>query len=59
MGTSTVDLINCIEHKVLPVLLIIEDSPNDQFISQKKAIILRADAGRISEILFDRPTLIR
>jgi hypothetical protein len=48
-----------LECKALPVLLIIEDSLNDQLISQNKAMILRADAGRIAEILFDHPYSIR
>jgi hypothetical protein len=37
---------------------IIKDFLNDQLTSQKKAMILRADTGRISDTLFGHPTLL-
>jgi hypothetical protein len=43
------------EHNMLLRLLIIKECLNDQRTSQQKAMILRADAGRISETLFDHP----
>jgi hypothetical protein len=59
VGISAIDLRNYIECKALAVSLIIEGSLNDQLVSQKKAMILREDAGRISETLCDHPHSIR
>jgi hypothetical protein len=47
------------KHNTLLRLLVIKEFLNDQLTSQKKAMILRADAGRISETLFDRPNIIK
>ena len=46
------------EHSMLLLLLMIEEFLNAQLTSQKKAMILRADAGRISETLFDHPNIL-
>jgi hypothetical protein len=49
---SAIDLVNCIEHKVLPDALIIEDFLNDQCIGQKKGLIWQANTGQIPDTLF-------
>jgi hypothetical protein len=58
VGIAAIDLVNCIEHKVLPDSLIIEDFLDDQRTAQRKGLFWQANTGRISDTLFNHsPTI--
>ena len=57
--TRELALLTASDHTMFLLLLITQEFLNDQRVRQKKAMILRADAGYIAETLFDHPDIVR
>jgi hypothetical protein len=56
VGISAIDLVNYIEHKVLPDSLITEDVLNDQRTSQPEGLLCQANTGQIPDTFLITPT---